>query len=121
MISIRNWSSICLAQCALHTALCCAHRGNALSDLTYCGLQIAAQTAVLIAKIARLDCPRQWPELLPTLIDAVTTSDDELLQQRILLTFYRVIKCLSSRRLAHDRKIFEEVCQKSTGWRIGTV
>lgn len=67
------------------------------------------QLAVLIGKVARLDCPRLWPGLLPALIEAITTVDDELKQQRILLSFYQVIKCLSSKRLAHDRKVFEEV------------
>lgn len=74
-------------------------------------LQLAMQLAVLIGKVARLDCPRQWPELLPALIDAITTVNDELKQQRVLLSFYQVIKGLSSKRLAHDRKVFEEVSQ----------
>lgn len=67
------------------------------------------QLAVVIGKIARLDCPKLWPELLPTLVDAISTVSDDLRQQRILLSFYHVIKCLSARRLAHDRKVFEEV------------
>ena len=70
--------------------------------------QIAIQLSVLIAKIARLDCPRQWQELIPSLLIAVR-CDDVLLQQRALLTFYHVIKTLASKRLAADRKLFEEV------------
>lgn len=71
-------------------------------------LQIGIQLAVLIAKIARHDCPRQWQELIPTLLVAIR-CDDPLLQQRALLTMYHVIKTLASKRLANDRKLFEEV------------
>ncbi|KAB0395044.1 hypothetical protein E2I00_007536, partial [Balaenoptera physalus] len=70
--------------------------------------QIATQIAVLIAKVARLDCPRQWPELIPTLIESVKVQDD-LRQHRALLTFYHVTKTLASKRLAADRKLFYDV------------
>lgn len=71
-------------------------------------LQIATQIAVLIAKVARLDCPRQWPELIPILIESVKVQDD-LRQHRALLTFYHVTKTLASKRLAADRKLFSDV------------
>uniref|UniRef100_A0ACB8EPG2 Importin-11 n=1 Tax=Sphaerodactylus townsendi TaxID=933632 RepID=A0ACB8EPG2_9SAUR len=67
--------------------------------------QIATQISVLIAKVARLDCPRQWPELIPILVESVKIQDD-LRQHRALLTFYHVTKTLSSKRLAADRKLF---------------
>uniref|UniRef100_A0A674JVZ3 Importin-11 n=1 Tax=Terrapene triunguis TaxID=2587831 RepID=A0A674JVZ3_9SAUR len=67
--------------------------------------QIATQISVLIAKVARLDCPRQWPELIPTLLESVKVQDD-LRQHRALLTFYHVTKTLASKRLAADRKLF---------------
>lgn len=70
--------------------------------------QIATQIAVLIAKVARLDCPRQWPELIPTLIESVKVQDD-LRQHRALLTFYHVTKTLASKRLAADRKLFYDL------------
>ncbi|XP_023607314.1 importin-11 isoform X4 [Myotis lucifugus] len=69
--------------------------------------QIATQIAVLIAKVARLDCPRQWPELIPILIESVKVQDD-LRQHRALLTFYHVTKTLASKRLAADRKLFSD-------------
>lgn len=71
-------------------------------------LQIATQIAVLIAKVARLDCPRQWPELIPILVESVKVQDD-LRQHRALLTFYHVTKTLASKRLAADRKLFYDV------------
>ncbi|KAJ8285217.1 hypothetical protein GJAV_G00023640 [Gymnothorax javanicus] len=73
--------------------------------------QIATQMAVLIAKVARLDCPRQWPELIPVLLDSVK-SQDGLQQHRALLTFYHVTKTLSSKRLAHDRRLFQDLASE---------
>jgi len=70
--------------------------------------QIATQISVLIAKVARVDCPRQWPELIPTLLESVKVQDD-LRQHRALLTFYHVTKTLASKRLAADRKLFYDV------------
>lgn len=74
-------------------------------------MQIATQISVLIAKVARLDCPRQWPELIPTLVESVKIQDD-LRQHRALLTFYHVTKTLASKRLAADRKLFYDVSMK---------
>uniref|UniRef100_A0A674MF85 Importin-11 n=1 Tax=Takifugu rubripes TaxID=31033 RepID=A0A674MF85_TAKRU len=70
--------------------------------------QIATQIAVLIAKVARLDCPRQWPELIPILLESVK-SQDGLQQHRALLTFYHVTKTLASKRLAQDRRLFQDL------------
>ncbi|XP_066514944.1 importin-11 [Hoplias malabaricus] len=70
--------------------------------------QIATQIAVLIAKVARLDCPRQWPELIPVLLEKVKVLD-VLQQNRALLTFYHVTKTLASKRLANDRRLFQEL------------
>ncbi|NXD07011.1 IPO11 protein, partial [Nothocercus nigrocapillus] len=70
--------------------------------------QIATQISVLIAKVARVDCPRQWPELIPTLLESVKVQDD-LRQHRALLTFYHVTKTLASKRLAADRKLFYDL------------
>ncbi|XP_068105780.1 importin-11 isoform X2 [Hyperolius riggenbachi] len=73
--------------------------------------QIATQISVLIAKVARLDCPKQWPELIPTLIESVKVQDD-LRQHRALLTFYHVTKTLSSKRLAADKKLFQDLASE---------
>lgn len=61
--------------------------------------QIAVQRAVIISKIARIDCPKDWLALFPTLLQAVE-SPDMLIQHRSLLTLYHVIKAISSKRLA---------------------
>uniref|UniRef100_A0A8D0FM80 Importin-11 n=1 Tax=Strix occidentalis caurina TaxID=311401 RepID=A0A8D0FM80_STROC len=77
--------------------------------------QIATQISVLIAKVARVDCPRQWPELIPTLVESVKVQDD-LRQHRALLTFYHVTKTLASKRLAADRKLFYDLASGIYGF-----
>lgn len=77
-------------------------------------LYVATQIAVLIGKLARYDCPRNWPQFVPTLMEAVRTND-ALCQQRALLAFYHVTKVLASKRLMHDRKLFEEVRRFADG------
>ncbi|KAJ8961664.1 hypothetical protein NQ318_021262 [Aromia moschata] len=69
--------------------------------------QIAVQRAVLVSKIARIDCPKEWPELFPTLLQAVE-SPDSLIQHRSLLTLHHVVKSIASKRLAGDRRLFQE-------------
>ena len=64
--------------------------------------QIAVQIAVLISKICRHDLPKDWPDLFPTLLQGVESSDP-LIQHRSLLTFHNVIKVLSSKRLSGTR------------------
>uniref|UniRef100_S4REK0 Importin 11 n=1 Tax=Petromyzon marinus TaxID=7757 RepID=S4REK0_PETMA len=77
--------------------------------------QVATQIAVLIAKVARLDCPRQWPELIPVLLEGVRTQA-MLPQHRALLTFYHVTKVLASKRLAADRRLFQELASGIYGF-----
>lgn len=74
-------------------------RQGLLCNFTEPVSQIAVQRAVIISKIARMDCPKEWPELLPTLLQAVE-SPNVLIQHRSLLTLYHVIKAISSKRLA---------------------
>ncbi|XP_039291303.1 importin-11-like isoform X1 [Nilaparvata lugens] len=69
-------------------------------------LQIATQMAVIVAKIARLDYPREWPQLMPALLSELRSGGAE---QRALLVLSHVIKSLSSKRLAGDRKLFQEL------------
>lgn len=81
-----------------------------VSDFTEPVPQIATQIAVLTAKIARLDCPRNWDALLPTLHNAVR-CEEQLVQERALLVLHHVTKTLASKRLAPDKKLFEELTQ----------
>ncbi|ESO08101.1 hypothetical protein HELRODRAFT_190889 [Helobdella robusta] len=74
-------------------------------------LQIASQVAILIGKIARHDCPRFWPSLVPVLIQSLqsTDSNQPIKIQRATLTFYQVVKAMVSKKLPADRKVFEEL------------
>ena len=56
----------------------------------------------------RYDYPREWPELLPSLLHLVRTEDD-LVQQRALLYLHHVTKSLASKRLAGDRRAFQDL------------
>ena len=73
--------------------------------------QIAIQIAVLIGRIARYDCPLEWVELVPTLVEVVQ-SNDSLIQHRALLVLVYVVKTLSSKRLHRDRMLFEDLTSK---------
>ncbi|XP_065567259.1 importin-11-like [Artemia franciscana] len=73
--------------------------------------QIATQLGVLIGKIARYDVPHDWPELLPALIVGIQ-SEDSLIQERALFTLHHVIKSLASKRLAGDRKSFQNLADQ---------
>lgn len=55
-----------------------------------------------------MDCPKDWPALVPTLLTAVRDAD-LLIQHRALLTLHHVVKTLSSKRLAGDRRLFQEL------------
>ncbi|XP_045467255.1 importin-11 isoform X2 [Harmonia axyridis] len=68
--------------------------------------QIATQRAVLVARIARIDCPKEWGDLLPSLLQTIL-SNDILIQHRSMLTLQHVIKSIASRRLT-DRRIFQD-------------
>lgn len=69
--------------------------------------QLAVQFTVIISKIARLDCPNDWQELMPTVLERVNSSEG-LEQKRALQVLVQVVKQLSTRRLHHDRLMFEQ-------------
>lgn len=77
--------------------------------------QLALQLAVLVSKVARFDCPTEWPELVPTLLQVVRNPDD-LPQQRSLLVLHHVTKSLASKRLAGDRRVFQELASNIFGF-----
>jgi len=80
--------------------------------------QIAVQLAVTVAKAARFDVPRDWPELLPVLSQAVQAESDTV-QHRGLLFLHHTIKALASKRLAADRRAFHELSNQIIGYMLG--
>ncbi|KAI9481256.1 MAG: armadillo-type protein [Benjaminiella poitrasii] len=77
--------------------------------------KLTAQNAVIVARIARLDYPREWPELLSTMIQTLsnTNSTNEeyarLVHYRALEMLSEVLSELSTRLLSAGRKQFSEV------------
>ncbi|XP_031781070.1 uncharacterized protein LOC100116824 isoform X2 [Nasonia vitripennis] len=70
--------------------------------------QLSVQLAVIIGKIARYDCPKEWASLVPTLLEVIK-DNNSLRQHRALLTFHHVVKALASKRLATDQRLFQEL------------
>ncbi|ONM26363.1 ARM repeat superfamily protein [Zea mays] len=86
-------------------------RKNLLLNMREENSQIALQLAVLISKIARLDYPKEWPELLSVLAQQLQSAD-VLASHRVFMVLFRTLKELSTKRLAVDQKNYaEEVWQ----------
>mmetsp|Transcript_2808 Transcript_2808/g.8559 ORF Transcript_2808/g.8559 Transcript_2808/m.8559 type:complete len:998 (+) Transcript_2808:231-3224(+) len=74
--------------------------------------KVATQVAVAIARIARLNCPVQWPELIPTLMELIANqSSTEALRvgTHALQILYLVLKEFAARRLMRDRRMYESM------------
>ncbi|CAG8742176.1 4296_t:CDS:2, partial [Acaulospora morrowiae] len=78
--------------------------------------QLATQNAILVSKIARLDYPNEWPDLLQSLLSIIhstltpsSNAQTILIQKRALLTLHLVIKSLCSKTIGADRKILEQI------------
>ncbi|CAA6661833.1 unnamed protein product [Spirodela intermedia] len=66
------------------------------------------QLAVLTSKIARIDYPKEWPELFPTLAQQLESADT-LGSQRLFMVLFQILKELSSKRLSSDQRNFREI------------
>ena len=80
--------------------------------------QIAVQLAVTVSKAARFDYPNLWPELLPSLSEAVQSEDDTV-QHRGLLFLHHTIKALASKRLTADRRAFTDLSGQIISYMLG--
>lgn len=56
-----------------------------------------------------MDWPRDWPDLVAILVNNVKNNDSEILRYRSLLILNHVVKTLSAKRLAGDKKLFYEL------------
>ncbi|XP_072975414.1 uncharacterized protein [Typha angustifolia] len=70
--------------------------------------QIALQLAVLISKIARIDYPKEWPDLF-SLLATQLQSADILASHRVFMVLFRTLKELSTKRLTADQRNFSEI------------
>ncbi|KAL6508046.1 hypothetical protein OROGR_024241 [Orobanche gracilis] len=86
-------------------------RQKLLSYLREENYQIALTLAVLISKIARIDYPREWPELLSLLAQQLQSADI-LTSHRIYLILFRILKELSTKRLTADQRTYSEIASQ---------
>ncbi len=76
--------------------------------------QIAVQTAVVLAKVARQDFPKSWPSLFTDLLGRLHAATEAgptgtLTARRCYLALHHTLKELSTKRLAADQRTFEGV------------
>ncbi|XP_020578156.1 importin-11 isoform X2 [Phalaenopsis equestris] len=70
--------------------------------------QIALHLADLISKIARMDYPKEWPELFSFLAQQLQSADI-LTSHRVFMVLFRTLKELSTKRLSADQRTFSEI------------
>ncbi|GJN10596.1 hypothetical protein PR202_ga28703 [Eleusine coracana subsp. coracana] len=83
-------------------------RKNLLLNIREENSQIALQLAVLISKIARLDYPKEWPDIFSVLAQQLQSAD-VLASHRVFMVLFRTLKELSTKRLAVDQKNYAEI------------
>ncbi|GBC10855.1 hypothetical protein RclHR1_09960006 [Rhizophagus clarus] len=88
-------------------------RSQLLSFMDESHNQLATQSAVLVSKIARIDFPNEWPDLLQNLLSIIHSTMNVnqaiLIQKRAILTLHLVVKALCSKTFGPDRRMFEQV------------
>lgn len=84
-------------------------RQKLLSHLREENYQIALTLSVIISKIARIDYPKEWPDLFSFLAQQLQSADI-LTSHRIFMILYRTLKELSTKRLTSDQRTFAEIC-----------
>ncbi|KAG1451734.1 hypothetical protein G6F56_008004 [Rhizopus delemar] len=70
---------------------------------------LTAQNAVIVSRIARLDYPLEWPDLLTQLIQTIVNAPHLIIHDRALETLYEVLAELSTRLLSSGRKQFASI------------
>ncbi|KAF6170384.1 hypothetical protein GIB67_014314 [Kingdonia uniflora] len=83
-------------------------RQKLLSHLGEENYQIAQQLAVLVSKIARVDYPKEWPELFSVLSQQLHSADIRT-SHKIFIVMFRSLKELSTKRLSSDQRTFAEI------------
>ncbi|GAB2273807.1 hypothetical protein Dimus_008582 [Dionaea muscipula] len=83
-------------------------RHKLLSHLREENYKVAVMLAVVISKIARIDYPKEWPDLFTVLAQQLQGAD-VLSSHRIFMILFRTLKELSSKRLAADQRNFAEI------------
>lgn len=91
-------------------------RGKLLERIEEEESQIAMQLAVALAKVGRVDFPKQWPNLFEEMMQRIRAGRNcgdmqrgSLLMKRNYLGLHLLLKELASKRLAQDQRTFEMV------------
>lgn len=66
--------------------------------------RLATQVSVIIGRVARLDWPYDWGDLMPELIERIKYDP----QNRALLSMHHVVKSLAGKRLYDSIKLFQD-------------
>ena len=72
--------------------------------------QFIIQFALSIAKIARIDYPTDWKDLIENIVQCITSSSSEQVRSKCLIVLKQFVKEQSSKNLVEAKKIFKEVC-----------
>ncbi|KAL7136202.1 hypothetical protein ABFS83_10G013500 [Erythranthe nasuta] len=86
-------------------------RQKLLSHLREENYQISLTLAVVISKIARIDYPREWSDLISVLAQQLQSAD-VLTSHRIFLILFRTLKELSTKRLTSDQRTYSEIASQ---------
>ncbi|KAL4189780.1 hypothetical protein AMTRI_Chr08g167070 [Amborella trichopoda] len=90
-------------------------RRKLLEHLREENYQIAVQIAVHISKIARIDYPKEWPDLFSLLAQQLPSADT-LTSHRVYMVLFRTLKELSTKRLGVDQRNFAEISSHFFGY-----
>ncbi|KND02473.1 uncharacterized protein SPPG_09070 [Spizellomyces punctatus DAOM BR117] len=88
-------------------------KSKLLTTFTEPNDKLANYNILIISRIARLDYPNDWPDLLHVLVGTVETSfaakGEEVVKVRALSTLYGVVKALCYSMMPASRKMFREL------------
>ncbi|EFC41357.1 importin-11 [Naegleria gruberi] len=78
--------------------------------------QFIIQFALSIAKIARIDYPTDWKDLIENIVQCITSSSSEQVRSKCLIVLKQFVKEQSSKNLVEAKKIFKEFSQNIVGF-----
>lgn len=85
-------------------------RGMLLKGAAHLPDSVAKQNTVATARLARLDYPNDWPDLINEIFSKIAQVQNEpKVLLRYLLMLHQIIKSLSSLRISSARANFHEV------------
>lgn len=96
-------------RCDCESAGCVNCENFEVLDLPSTEITISLLFEFCFSAFCRMDWPRDWPDVIDILVNNIKSNDDELKRYRSLLILSHVVKTLSTKRLAGDRRLFYEL------------